>query len=65
MISVGTTTANIAAAIKRLRPATSASAPVNGADSAIAAVPAVIKALISPGPTWNSLANSGNSACGE
>jgi hypothetical protein len=51
MISIGTTTANIAAVIKRLRPATSASAPVNGAESAIAAVPAVINALISPGPT--------------
>ena len=51
MISIGTTTANMAAVIRRLRPATSASAPVNGAESAIAAVPAVINTLISPGPT--------------
>ena len=51
MITVGTTMANIAAVISRLRPTTSASAPVNGAVSAIATVPAVISALISPAPT--------------
>ena len=49
MISVGTTIANAAAVIRRLRPRTSASAPVNGAVSAIAAVPAVISALIVAG----------------
>jgi hypothetical protein len=65
MISIGTTAANMAVVIRRLRPATSASAPVNGADNAIAAVPAVISALISPAPTLNSRANSGSSACGE
>jgi hypothetical protein len=51
MMSVGATTANMAAVINRFRPATSASAPLNGADSAMAAVPAVIRPLISPGPT--------------
>ena len=65
MISVGTTTANIAALIRRFLPMTSASAPVNGAEIAMAAVPAVISELISPAPTWNSRASSGSSACGE
>ena len=65
MISVGTTTANAAAVIRRLRPRTSASAPVNGAVSAIAKVLAVISALISPAPTPNSCDSSGNSAWGE
>ncbi len=51
MITVGTVMANIAAVISRLRPSTSASAPVNGADSAIAAVLAVISEEIAPGPT--------------
>src|SRR5580704_10647442 len=65
MITVGTTMANIATVIRRLRPTTSASAPVKGADNAIAAVPAVISALIAPAPTPNSCASSGSSACGE
>ena len=65
MINVGTTMANAAAVIRRLRPRTSASAPVNGAVSAIAAVPAVINALISPAPTPNWRESSGKSACGE
>ncbi len=51
MITVGTVMANMAAMISRLRPKTSASAPVNGADSAIAKVLAVISEEISPGPT--------------
>ena len=51
MISVGTATANIAALIRRFLPMTSASAPVNGAEIAMAAVPAVISELISPAPT--------------
>ena len=51
MITVGTVMANIAAVISRLRPSTSASAPVNGADSAIAAVLAVISEEMSPAPT--------------
>ena len=50
-ITIGTVTANIAAVISRLRPSTSAAAPVKGAVSAIASVPAVIRALISPAPT--------------
>ena len=57
--------ANMAAVISRLRPTTSASAPVNGAVSAIAPVPAVISPLISPAPTPNSCDSSGSSACGE
>ena len=65
MSSVGTTMANIEAVISRLRPRTSASAPVNGAVSAIAAVAAVISALISPALTLNSCDSLGNSACGE
>jgi len=55
----------MATVISRFRPVTSASAPLKGADNAIAAVPAVISALISPGPTWNSLASRGSSAWGE
>ena len=51
MIRVGSTVANIAVVIRRFRPTTSASAPVNGAVSAIAAVPAVISALMALGPT--------------
>ena len=41
-IKVGTTSTNIAATITRLRPSTSAIAPVNGAVSATASVPAVM-----------------------
>ena len=63
-ITVGTVAANIAAVISRLRPSTSAAAPVNGAVSAMARVPAVIIALISPAPTPNARASSGSSACG-
>jgi len=37
-ITVGTTSANIAATITRLRPSTSAAVPVNGAVSATASV---------------------------
>ena len=39
-------------------------APVNGAVSAIASVPAVIIEEISAGPTPNSRESSGSSACG-
>jgi hypothetical protein len=65
MITVGTTIRNMAAVIRRLRPTISASTPVNGAVSAMAPVPAVISAEISPALTWNSLASCGSSACGE
>jgi hypothetical protein len=51
MITVGTVMANMAAVIRRFLPTTSASAPVNGAVSAIAKVPAVISAEMVPGPT--------------
>ena len=60
-----TTMAKLATVIRRLRPSTSASAPVKGAVSAMAAVGAVIMALMSPAPTPNSCESSGNSACGE
>jgi len=63
-ITVGTTTATIAAVMTRLRPRTSATAPVNGAVSAIASVEAVMMVLICPAPTWNSAPNDGSSACG-
>ena len=63
-ITVGTAAANIAVTISRLRPSTSAMAPVNGAVSAIASVPAVIIEEISAGPTPNSRESSGSSACG-
>ena len=49
----------------RLRPSTSAIAPVNGAVSAIASVLAVMMVLISAAPTPNSRDSSGSSACGE
>src|SRR5579862_3301020 len=63
--SVGTTVANIAAVMRRLRPTISASTPANGAVSAIAKVPAVINVEILLGPTSNSPASSGSKACGE
>ena len=62
---IGITTASIAAVITRLRPITPASAPVNGAVSAMAAALAVITELISAGPAENSRASSGSRACGE
>ena len=49
----------------RFRPSTSATAPVNGAVSAIAAAPAVMMLEISAAPTPNSRESSGSSACGE
>ena len=63
-ITIGTVTANIAVVIRRLRPSTSAAAPVNGAVSAMASVPAVIMALICAAPIPNSRASSGNNAWG-
>ena len=62
---IGTTTASIAAPIMRFLPNTSAIAPVNGAVSAIASALAVMMLLISAGPTPNSRASAGSSACGE
>jgi hypothetical protein len=62
--AVGTIRANIAAAITRLRPATSANVPVNGAISATASVEAVIARLASPALAPNSAAKSGSTDCG-
>ena len=47
--AIGTTTASIAAVMTRLRPSTSAMAPVNGAVKAIASALAVMMVLISAG----------------
>jgi hypothetical protein len=63
-INTGTVTANIAAVMSRLRPSTSAAAPVNGAVNAMARVLAVIMALICAAETLNSCASSGNKAWG-
>jgi hypothetical protein len=63
-ITVGTTRTTMAAVMTRLRPSTSATAPVNGAVSAIAKVEAVMMVLICAAPTWNSAASDGSSACG-
>ena len=64
-MTIGSTTATIAAAMTRLRPSTSAIAPVNGAVSAMASVLAVMMVLIAAAPTPNSRASAGSSACGE
>ena len=63
--AIGSTTANIAAVMTRLRPSTSAIAPVNGAVSAMASVLAVMMVLMVAAPTPNSWASAGSSACGE
>ena len=63
-ITVGMTSANIAATITRLRPMTSANVPVKGAINATAAVDAVMARLASPAPTANSRASSGSTDCG-
>ena len=49
----------------RLRPSTSAAAPLNGAVIATASVPAVMVALMTAALTENSAASDGSSACGE
>jgi hypothetical protein len=54
----------MAAAMMRLRPSTSATAPMNGATSAIASVVAVTVRPTCAGPTANSCASNGNTACG-
>jgi hypothetical protein len=64
-IAIGTVIASIAQVITRLRPSTSATAPVNGAVSAMANELAVITALMRPALAPNSRASTGNSACGE
>src|SRR5882762_1722737 len=64
IITIGTVATIIAAAITRLRPSTSAIAPANGADMAIAKVVAVMVKLISAGLASNSRASEGSSDCG-
>ena len=63
--AIGTATASMAAVMTRLRPSTSATAPVNGAVRAMASALAVMMVLISAAPTPNSRASAGSSACGE
>jgi hypothetical protein len=63
--AMGTTTASVAAVMTRFLPSTSATAPVNGAVSAIASALAVMIALISATPVPNSRASAGSSAWGE
>src|SRR2546423_10311404 len=63
MIS-GSVATIIAAAITRLRPRTSAIAPENGAEMAIASVVTVIVRLICAGLASNSRASEGNRDCG-
>jgi hypothetical protein len=65
IIRVGIASATIEAVITRLRPITSATAPLNGAVSATASVPAVMVALMTAALTENSAASDGSSACGE
>ena len=65
IISVGIASTAIAAVMTRLRPSTSAAAPLNGAVSATASVPAVMVALIAAALTENSAASIGSRACGE
>ena len=64
-ITVGTTSTNIAATITRLRPSTSATAPVNGAVSATASVLTVMMVEISAALARNSCDSSGRIDCGE
>ena len=55
---------SIAATITRLRPSTSAIAPANGAEMAIASAVAVMVRLMSRGVAPNSCASDGSSDCG-
>ncbi len=64
-ITPGTSSSTMAATMTRLRPSTSAIAPVNGAVAATASVLAVMIRLAAAAPTPNSCAISGNTACGE
>ena len=64
-ISVGTTSTNIAATITRLRPSTSASAPVNGAVTATASVQTVMMVETCAALAPNSCDSSGRIDCGE
>ena len=63
-IKVGTTSTNIAATITRLRPSTSATAPVNGAVTATASVLTVMMVETSAALAPNSCDSSGRIDCG-
>src|SRR5881227_2395059 len=63
MIS-GIVATSMAATITRLRPSTSAIAPANGAEIAIASIVAVMVRLICAGLASNSRASEGSSDCG-
>ena len=60
----GMSSSAIATTIRRFRPITSDSAPVNGAVAATASVPAVMIRLASAAPTPYSRAIIGSTACG-
>ena len=64
-ISVGNASRNMATTITRLRPSTSATAPVKGAVTATASVLTVMMVEISAAPAPNSWASSGRIDCGE
>jgi hypothetical protein len=64
IITSGPVAMIMAATITRLRPSTSAIAPANGAESAMASVVAVIVKLICAGLASNSRASDGSSDCG-
>ena len=63
-INVGTTSTNIAATITRLRPSTSAIAPVNGAVTATAKVLTVMMVDTSAALAPNSCESKGRIDCG-
>ena len=64
IMSVGTSSANMAKTMTRLRPIMSATAPVKGATSATARVVALTRWLASTAPTLNCRATSGSTDCG-
>src|ERR1044072_9797377 len=64
IMTSGIVAKTIAAAITRLRPSTSAIAPANGAEIAIASVVAVTVRLICAGVGSNSRASEGSNDCG-
>ena len=63
--AMGTVTASMAVAMTCFLPSMSATAPVNGALSAMAKALAVMMVLISAAPTPNSRDKAGSGACGE
>ena len=63
-MALGTIRANMATAITRLRPSTSAATPQNGAVNATARVEAMSAVLICTAPTANSCDMSGSTDWG-